>query len=126
MEVQGYFLNGMVVPHNGLSLPDGTEVTITVRDEVHNASAPMSEDDRERYRGALSRIDAVANENPGDTFSGADHDRILYGTGSLFVWTAALGLPDSLPTTPTIQASSSGLPRTVNRLLRRTIASMKH
>ena len=79
MVVQGHFQNGVVIPEGILSLPDGTAVTIM----VHAASQPnketMSADDRDRYLNALAKIDAVANENPGDTFSGSDHDRALYG-----------------------------------------------
>jgi hypothetical protein len=82
MKVQGHFVNGMIVPSDGLSLPDGTEVTIIVHDDSQNAATLMSGDERKRYLESLSRIDAVANDNPGDTFSGADHDRILYGNAS--------------------------------------------
>jgi hypothetical protein len=39
----------------------------------------MSEEQLRRYRAALANIDAVEDENPGDTFCGADHDRVLYG-----------------------------------------------
>jgi hypothetical protein len=81
MEVQGHFLNGMIVPRDSLSLPDGTEVTIIVPNEAQSAGASMSDNERERYIEALSRIDVLKNENPGDTFSGAEHDRILYGNG---------------------------------------------
>jgi hypothetical protein len=38
----------------------------------------MTDEERRRYLEALAEIDAVENENPGDTFSGADHDQILY------------------------------------------------
>lgn len=83
MEVQGHFHNGMIVPNNGLTLPDGTEVTITVRTEENpNAGPAMTDEERNRYLAALARLDTVENENPGDAFSGADHDRELYGTGS--------------------------------------------
>jgi hypothetical protein len=81
MEIQGHFQNGMIVPHDGLSLPDGTEVTITVRYGDPRGSM-MSPAELERYLAAMARLDAVTNENPGDTFSGADHDRELYGNGS--------------------------------------------
>jgi hypothetical protein len=82
MEIQGHFLGGMIVPHDSLSLPDGTEVTIIVHNDNQRAATATLDDERKRYLDALSRIDAVTNENPGDTFSGADHDRILYENGS--------------------------------------------
>jgi len=80
MEIQGHYQNGMIVPHNGVSLPDGTEVTIIVREPLQNRSSMMTEEERKRYLKALAEIDSVPNENPGDTFSGADHDQALYGS----------------------------------------------
>jgi predicted DNA-binding antitoxin AbrB/MazE fold protein len=82
MEIQGHYQNGMIVPHDGVSLPDGTEVTIIVSEQPHRRSETMTDDERRQYLTALARIDAVPDENPEDTFSGADHDRVLYGDGS--------------------------------------------
>jgi predicted DNA-binding antitoxin AbrB/MazE fold protein len=82
MEIHGHYQNGMIIPHNGVSLPDGTEVTITVREQLRQGSTTMSDEERHRYLEALARIDALPDENPDDTFSGADHDRVLYGDRS--------------------------------------------
>jgi predicted DNA-binding antitoxin AbrB/MazE fold protein len=82
MEIQGHYQNGMIVPHDAVSLPDGTEVTITVRSTPQEISGAMTQEQHKRYLAALDRIDAAANENPGDIFSGADHDRVLYGNES--------------------------------------------
>jgi hypothetical protein len=82
MEIQGHFQNGMIVPHDGVSLPDGAEVTITVRSASQRSGDTMSGEEQKHYLAALAKLDAVANENPGDTFSGTDHDRELYGKGS--------------------------------------------
>jgi hypothetical protein len=82
MEIQGHFENGVIIPHDGISLPDGTAVTITVAAIPQAPGDTMSEEGRQRYLAALARIDSVANENPGDSFSGADHDLGLYGDGS--------------------------------------------
>jgi predicted DNA-binding antitoxin AbrB/MazE fold protein len=81
MEIEGHYQNGLIIPHDGIPLPDGTEVTITVRPAPQVSGNSMTDDDRNRYLAALARIDAVSNENPGDAFSGADHDRALYGNG---------------------------------------------
>jgi predicted DNA-binding antitoxin AbrB/MazE fold protein len=78
MEIQGHYENGIVVPHDVVSLPDGTEVTITVRSKPQQNVQMMTDDERRRYLDALAQIDAIENENPGDTFSGADHDQVLY------------------------------------------------
>ena len=64
-----------------VSLPDGTEVTVVVRADLDLDGDAMSEEERKRYLDALHRIDAIPNENPGDTFRGADHDRVLYEEG---------------------------------------------
>jgi hypothetical protein len=82
MEIQGHYQNGMIIPHDGIILPDGTEVTITVRAATQGSGDEMPDEQRQRYLAALARIDAVANENPGDAFSGANHDRVLYGNES--------------------------------------------
>jgi len=79
MEIQGHYENGMIVPHHGLSLPDGTEVTIIVPEKSNTVARLMMPEERRRYLEALARIDAVPDEKPSDTFSGADHDRVLYG-----------------------------------------------
>lgn len=80
MEIQGHIENGVVVPHGGTNLPDGTQVTIVVRQTVQQKGRVlMTPEERQRYLEALARIDAVPNENPGDTFSGRDHDQVLYG-----------------------------------------------
>jgi hypothetical protein len=39
----------------------------------------MSDKERRRIREIVDRIIALPDENPGDTFSGANHDRVLYG-----------------------------------------------
>ncbi len=84
MVIQGHIQNGVVIPGETLALPNGTEVTILVRTNSNAAKAPaangcMDYEKRARYLSALEKIDAVPNENPGDSFSGADHDQALYG-----------------------------------------------
>lgn len=79
MVLHGYVQNGMIIPNGNVSLPDGTQVMITVGAGPQAASQSMSQQERQRYQAALDRIDAAANENAGDAFRGADHDRALYG-----------------------------------------------
>jgi hypothetical protein len=81
MVVQGHIQNGLVVPHGNISAPNGTEVTITVHDS-RPAADTMSDEEQMQYLATLATIDSAANENPGDSFRGADHDRALYGDGS--------------------------------------------
>ena len=80
MEISGHYQNGVVIPDSGISLPDGTKVIISVcATDARPKRDKMTDEELRRYREALARIDAVPDENPGDTFSGADHDRALYG-----------------------------------------------
>lgn len=78
MLIQGHVENGVVIPDAPISLPDGTEVTIVVRAAETASAEVVSPDERARRLAALAALDAVANENPGDRFSGADHDQALY------------------------------------------------
>ena len=84
MVARGRVQNGVVVLEEGVRLPEGTAVTVrpepnVCESEVGVPSDRMTEDELKRYREALAEIDSLPNENPGDTFSGADHDKVLYG-----------------------------------------------
>ena len=79
MVIQGHIQNGVVVPDDALSLPDGTAVSITVHVATQTGNGAMTAEQLTRYHEALAKIDSVPNENPGDNFSGADHDQALYG-----------------------------------------------
>lgn len=69
----------MVALESGISLPDGTEVTVIVPAAPEPVKDKMSDEERRRVLQILDRIAALPDENPGDTFSGADHDKVLYG-----------------------------------------------
>ncbi len=90
----------MIALEGGILLPEGTEVVVTVcagaEGETgtgtfcHNGPSgathkrpqshfpPMSEQECRRVREIMDRIATMPDENPGDSFSGADHDRVLY------------------------------------------------
>lgn len=78
MTLYGKVQNGVVVFDAGTIVPDGTEVAVFVPPTGATAGL-ASVAERERRRKALAEILAIPDENPGDTFSGADHDRVLYG-----------------------------------------------
>lgn len=79
MVIHGHIENGVIVPHGAVSLPEGAEVTIVLRDDSVLESDRMTPEQRATYLAGLAEIDALPNENPGDTFRGADHDQALYG-----------------------------------------------
>jgi hypothetical protein len=81
MTFQGRIHNGVVVLEGAAALPEGTPVTVTV--EPNPASGTqnekMSEAERQRVLAIMKRIASLPDENPDDTFSARDHDKILYG-----------------------------------------------
>jgi hypothetical protein len=83
MTISGIVQNGVVVLEGGTALPDGTPVTVLVEQRQSAPLCPqnerMSEEERQRVLAILDRISSLPDENPGDTFSGADHDKVLYG-----------------------------------------------
>jgi hypothetical protein len=83
MTLHGKIQNGMVVLDDATNLPDGTPVTVLVEAQAPVAppalSDRMSEEEHRRVRAILDEITALPNENTGDAFSGADHDKVLYG-----------------------------------------------
>lgn len=78
MVIRGRIENGVVVLESPVSLPEGTEVTVMVHTDAGTAEAAAAAE-RQRILEIMDRIAALPCENPGDTFSGADHDRVLYG-----------------------------------------------
>lgn len=84
MVIRGRVHNGLVALGSEISLPEGTEVTVVVPTEPAAAAGRMTEEQRRALHEARKEIESLPNENPGDTFSGADHDKVLYGAdGSL-------------------------------------------
>jgi hypothetical protein len=78
MVVRGRVQNGVIALESGILLPEGTEVVVTVCAGPGEGDS-MSEQECRRVREIMDRIAAMPDENPGDHFSGTDHDRALYG-----------------------------------------------
>jgi len=83
MTLHGKIQNGVVVLDDGTALPEGTPVTVFVAPRAAEPfPAPderMTEEERRRILAIGDRIASLPDENPGDAFSGADHDKVLYG-----------------------------------------------
>jgi hypothetical protein len=81
MTLQGVVQNGVVVLEPGALVPEGAVVSVVVA--PHTLTPPkrdkMTEEERRRLLAIVDRIASLPNENPGDTFSGADHDKVVYG-----------------------------------------------
>jgi hypothetical protein len=83
MTLHGKIHNGVVVLDDPANLPEGTPVTVLV--ETQTPVPPpakgdrMSDEEHQRIIAIMDRIASLPDENPGDTFSGRDHDKALYG-----------------------------------------------
>ena len=76
MTLHGKILNGVIVLEGGIQLPEGTEVAVFVpRSIASHEVAPLAE--QQRGKAALAELLALPDENPGDTFSGAEVENEL-------------------------------------------------
>ena len=79
MVIRGRIQNGVVVLDADAAVPEGTEVDVVVRAAPEAAVEAMSEAERQRVLEIMDRIAALPIEGMTDPFSGADHDKVLYG-----------------------------------------------
>jgi predicted DNA-binding antitoxin AbrB/MazE fold protein len=84
MVLAGHVENGVIILDNGVRLSEGTRVSIVtesppVAEEPHGRRDPMSEEEHRRMIAELDRIASLPIEGKRDPFSGADHDKVLYG-----------------------------------------------
>lgn len=79
MVIRGRIKNGGIVLDDDLVLPEGTEVTIFVQTTQETTADKLCAERKQRLHDARKRLESLPNENPGDRFSGAEHDRVLYG-----------------------------------------------
>lgn len=82
MVTHGQVCGGVVVLDEGEQLPEGARVTV-IPEQPSQSSAEltrrMTPEEHARLLGILDRIAALPIEGLTDPFSGADHDRVLYG-----------------------------------------------
>lgn len=76
MPVVGHVKNGVVVPDEACDLPEDSKVWLVPVSEPSTLSA--AEKSRRLYE-ECRRIAALPMESDNQGFSGADHDKILYG-----------------------------------------------
>lgn len=77
MVIKGTVHNGMIRFENS-GLPEGTQVLITPVESPFGKT--MKEDSLEQFKQEVHRIASLASESDtNDAFSGADHDKLLYG-----------------------------------------------
>jgi len=86
MIARGRVKNGVVLLEEGRSLPEGAPVMVWPDTSRLPAAAGTGEDtdraceeEHRRFLEAIDRIAALPLEGPQEPFSGADHDKVLYG-----------------------------------------------
>jgi hypothetical protein len=83
MTLHGKIQNGVVVLDDGSHLPEGTPVTVLVSPSAtaNSSSQPerMTEEERQRVLAIIDRTASLPIEGSDEPFSGADHDKVLYG-----------------------------------------------
>jgi predicted DNA-binding antitoxin AbrB/MazE fold protein len=77
-EVDAVYNNGTFVPVTPIAIPEGTQVRLRVEEKqsLEPASKMMTQAE---FKEFLQMMAALPLEGPDDGFSGADHDKILYG-----------------------------------------------
>jgi predicted DNA-binding antitoxin AbrB/MazE fold protein len=74
-EIDAIYNNGAFVPVKPLTIPEGLRVHLRV-DEQTTTDAPVSRSELDEFLRLAAELPL---ESPNDGFSGADHDRVLYG-----------------------------------------------
>lgn len=77
-EVDAIYNNGAFVPVEPLAIPEGVRVHLHVDEQIAN-DAPRKMMTRAEMQEFLRMMESLPIEGPHDGFSGADHDKILYG-----------------------------------------------
>ncbi|MGA2067401.1 MAG: hypothetical protein ABSG86_20690 [Thermoguttaceae bacterium] len=62
-----------------VSVPEGTEVTVVVATPQATSGDVLPEAERRRIQEIMDHIAALPLEGDQEPFSGADHDKVLYG-----------------------------------------------
>ena len=79
MVIRGRVKNGVIVVDDPTALPEGAEVSVSYPAVLNEASDKMVEEQRRSLLAEFERLRNLPNENPGDKFDAAEHDRVLYG-----------------------------------------------
>jgi hypothetical protein len=80
MVVPGRVENGVVVFEGGPMLPEGADVSIFYPAALTDGPSNSRDHGQSAVVRELERLRNLPNENPGDPFDAADHDRELYGS----------------------------------------------
>ena len=80
MIARGRVQNGVIVLDGGISLPEGTVVQVLADSPVPaGCEEPLAAEERVRIQETMEHIASLPVEGSPEPFSGAPHDRGLYG-----------------------------------------------
>ena len=72
--IQAIYQGGVFKPSEPVALADGTAVELIVHSDAEAGAASA-----DAVRALVEEMAALPLEGPDDGFSGADHDKVLYG-----------------------------------------------
>ena len=77
-EIDAVYNNGAFVPVTPVAIPEGTQVHLRVEEKTvtESPSKMMTPEEKSAF---LRMMIELPIESPNDGFSGADHDKLLYG-----------------------------------------------
>jgi predicted DNA-binding antitoxin AbrB/MazE fold protein len=78
-EFRAIFEHGILRPLDPTSLVENDVVTVVVQPNVAEQDSRDLAEQHAALRQMFAEADSLPNECPGDNFSGADHDLVLYG-----------------------------------------------
>ncbi len=80
-KVEAIYEHGVLRPRQPLPLEDGTQVDVLVlsEDTPQAVEKPRAPQDKRTPAQIMAEIAALPIEGLTDEFSGADHDKVLYG-----------------------------------------------
>jgi predicted DNA-binding antitoxin AbrB/MazE fold protein len=76
-EIDAIYNNGAFVPVTPLTMPEGVRVHLRIDEQAKPVAAKMMT--RAEFDDFLCKMAQLPIEGPDDGFSGADHDKLLYG-----------------------------------------------
>lgn len=77
--IEVIYEQGILRPLGPLDWQEGEQHTLTVQDDAPPVTVPADPPDPQRAAQILAEIAAMSMQSDGESFSGRDHDRILYG-----------------------------------------------
>lgn len=83
-EIDAIYNNGAFVPIDPIAIREGAHVHLRVDEKPESTNSPSENSSKmmtqAEFKEFLRKMAELPLEGPDDGFSGADHDKLLYGT----------------------------------------------